>query len=304
MARRNDELRARMEGKSAREDEDTSDVFSESDDDDDDEDVNRVLTKQLDRLKTNPLPTGSSKLASMGFMERARAAQKARNDDDIDRMARELAGEESPSEDEDENGLRNGRQKFGPNITKKSVPAIQIKRSEFEERPTSDEDERNGASDKEVAAQRNPTNGISSGSLKKAKRTSTTRTSLNQNPYLTKPAKDQKSDQESDALWKAQDTISAIQGNSKQKPKQKSESKSKSKKPSSDDDLPEPTISAPDADGWQTVTYKQSSDDNDEDVENEGIDLDIVSRNQALTGKAFANDFAGDNIEAEFAAEV
>jgi U3 small nucleolar RNA-associated protein 14 len=114
---------------------------------------------------------------------------------------------------------------------------------------------------------------------------------------LTKAPKDKTSGDEPDALWKAQDTVSALQ----EKPKAKSKSKSKSKAEDSNDEaLPEPKVSAPDADGWQTVTYNNDSDNDDgDDIENDGVDLDVVLRNQALTGKAFA----GDNIEAEFATE-
>jgi U3 small nucleolar RNA-associated protein 14 len=296
MARRNEELRRRIEGKEVvNEDEEGSDVFSEEEEDEDyeDEDENQVLQKQLGRLKENPFSTDNSKLGSMLFMQKAEAARKARNDEDVERIRRELAGEESHSEEEDENSARAGRRKYAP-ISKAAMPAIQIARSEFEERLGSDEEDEDGQDSKDRPRQQ------ASGTLSgKSSKPSSKSVSGSQNPYLTKATKDKGAEKEPDALWKAQDTVSTLQ--SQPAPKGKPKSKPKSKAETSNEDaLPEPQVSAPDADGWQTVTYGQESEHEDEeDVENEGIDLDIVLRNQALTAKGFA----GDNVEADFAAE-
>ncbi|KAF2706275.1 Utp14-domain-containing protein [Pleomassaria siparia CBS 279.74] len=297
MARRNEELRRRIEGKEIRdEDDEGSDFSSEGDEDDagSNEDDNDVLKRQLGRLKSNPFSTDDSKLGSMLFMKKAEAARKARNDEDIEMIRRELAGEESNSDIDDENAARLGRRKFGPGA-KSSVPAYQSERNEFEERPGSDEE----AEDKEGPTEQS--NGISNrGSKATAKAFST---SNGVNPYLTKAAKEKHSTEEPDALWKVQDTAMNLQA----KPKSKSTSKSKSKKTSkkaSDDEVPEsqePEVTAPDADGWQTVVKYNDADDSaeEEDLENEGIDLGVVMRNQELTAKGFA----GDDVEAEFALE-
>jgi U3 small nucleolar RNA-associated protein 14 len=285
MARRNEELRRRIEGKEVRDEGDEGSDFSDEDEDagDSDEDGNDVLKRQLGKLKSNPFSTDESKLGSMLFMQKAEAARKARNDEDIEMVRRELAGEESNSDIEEENAARLGRRKFGPG-GKSAVPAYQSERNEFEERPGSDdgeEDQRkasNGNSDITDQPAFSLSNGV--------------------NPYLTKAPKEKKSKKEPDALWKAQDTSSTAK--EKSKTKSKSASKGKSKQPS-DDELPEPVVTAPDEDGWQTVVKYNKSDDEEEegDIENEGIDLGVVMRNQSLTAKGFA----GDDVEAEFALE-
>jgi len=69
----------------------------------------------------------------MKFMQRAEAARKARNDEDVERMRQELVGDESQDEDERENGTVVGRRKFGPTPTGSRVkPTLSI-RNEFEE---------------------------------------------------------------------------------------------------------------------------------------------------------------------------
>jgi U3 small nucleolar RNA-associated protein 14 len=288
MARRNEELRRRIEGKEVRdEDDEGSDLSDDEDEDagDSDEDGNDVLQRQLGKLKSNPFSTDESKLGSMLFMQKAEAARKARNDEDIETIRRELAGEESNSDIENENAARLGRRKFGPG-GKSAIPAYQPERGEFEERPASDDEEE---------GQRNITNG-GSNTIDKP----TFSLSNGVNPYLTKAPKEKKTKKEPDALWKAQDT--SLAAKEKAKPKSKSKSKPTPKpKQSSDDELPEPVVTAPDEDGWQTVVKYNKSDDEEEegDIENDGIDLGVVMRNQELTAKGFA----GDDVEAEFAAE-
>ncbi|KAF2800176.1 Utp14-domain-containing protein [Melanomma pulvis-pyrius CBS 109.77] len=300
MARRNEELRRRIEGKEVRGEDDEGSDFSSDEDEDDgdsDEDGNDVLKRQLGRLKHNPFSTDESKLGSMQFMQKAEAARKVRNDEDMELIRRELAGEESNSDVEDENAARVGRRKFGPG-SKTATPAYRAERNEFEERPGSDEE----AEHEQRPADRieRQSNGISSGRTKAAATKPASSISNGVNPYLTKAPKETDSTKEPDALWKAQDTTSVTV----LQKKPKSELKSKSNPKSNallDDDLPEPQVTAPDADGWQTVVkYGKSDDDEDEeDVENEGIDLGVVLRNQELTAKGFA----GDDVEAEFAAE-
>jgi U3 small nucleolar RNA-associated protein 14 len=295
MARRNEELRRRIEGKDVRDDDDDDSDFSSEGDDDDAEDGDRALQKQLGRLDKSSISTGNSKLGSMAFMQKAEAARKARNDEDIERIRRELAGEETNSEDEDENSTHKGRRKFAPG-NKTVLPAIQINRSEFEEKPGSDE-ETEGV--KSVTIQGlEPTNGTSNGAFKTNGKAMTSK----QNPFLMPSTKDKKKGtrvQDSDTLVNAFDTVAAVQ------PQNKSETQfaSKTSKPASEstvDDKSQPQYSAPDADGWQTVTYKKGSHNKeDDDIENEGIDLDVVLRNQALTAKGFA----GDNVEADFILE-
>ncbi|KAF2261981.1 Utp14-domain-containing protein [Lojkania enalia] len=294
MARRNEELRRRMEGKEVRnEDEGGSDFSSEEDEDEDvnsEEDGNEVLQRQLGHLEKNPFSNDNSKLGNMAFMKKADAAMKARNDEDIERMRRELAGEETPSETENENATRVGRRNFGPS-DKIAAPAVLLNRSEFEERPGSNEDDEDYSGHSEQSTNDNPNRFKSSQRSSSGKKEAAAN-----NPYLIKPSKEKQSDKDSQSvLWKAHDTIEALQ----EKPKA---SKTKSKpKTSLDNEILEPIISAPDSDGWQTVTYDHDDEGEGEDnVKNGGIDLgDVILRNQALTAKAFAD----DDVEPEFVAE-
>lgn len=143
MARRGEELKRRIEGKNVAGDQD-GDVSSESESEEDHEtdhgdDKSGV---RLDRLyeKTNGLDSDAqgSKLASMDFMKRAESARKARNDSDVEAIRRELAGEETPSEEESTEAR--GRQSFGPMKNKPSLAETtpKVHKSDFEERDESD----------------------------------------------------------------------------------------------------------------------------------------------------------------------
>lgn len=148
MARREEELRRRMAGKDVHREEDGSLESSSSSEEevfsDDAEDgagrYTQALKNKLDRLSDNN-PLGSSKLASMKFMQNAEAARRERNDADVERLRRELAGEDSPEESEAEEG--SGRRSYGPNTTKPADTAGKQKtsRGEFEERLASDDEE-------------------------------------------------------------------------------------------------------------------------------------------------------------------
>jgi U3 small nucleolar RNA-associated protein 14 len=148
MARREEELRRRMAGKDVHREEDGSLGSSSSSEEevfsDDAEDgagrYTQALKNKLDRLSDNN-PLGSSKLASMKFMQNAEAARRERNDADVERLRRDLAGEDSPEESEAEEG--SGRRSYGPNTTKPADTAGKQKtsRGEFEERLASDDEE-------------------------------------------------------------------------------------------------------------------------------------------------------------------
>ncbi|KAF2003701.1 Utp14-domain-containing protein [Amniculicola lignicola CBS 123094] len=304
MARRNEELRRRIEGKEVRgSDDEGSDLSSEEEQDEDDEEDgdNKYLQRQVTRLQKNPFSTETKGIGSMKFMQKAEASRQARNDEDVERMRRELAGEETPDEEEDENSARVGRRKFAP-TSNTIVPAVRVKGSEFEERFGSG-DEAEDVENDPVEAPAQAVKGLSNGTRKaatKSKPAARVPPSMNDittdNPYLAGLVQNKKASKKSDVMLKAQDSITSTQAD----PKSKSNSKSKteSKEDAPDDDLPEPQISAPDADGWQTVTYNDQTDDEDFD-DDEGIDMTAVLRNQKLTAKGFA----GDDVEAEFLAE-
>lgn len=139
MARREEELRKRMEG---REIDDSDESFSDDAEDIDTDDGGlKKLSGRLQELETDgDLNASNEGLAGMKFMKKAEAARKVRNDIDAERLRRELAGEETPSEhDADESA---GRRSYGPSKKlgngKSEYPVITTEQSEFEEKPRSD----------------------------------------------------------------------------------------------------------------------------------------------------------------------
>ncbi|KAK5995003.1 U3 small nucleolar RNA-associated protein 14 [Cladobotryum mycophilum] len=105
MARKDEELRRRKEGKSTRGDDD-SDATSDSGTDDDDD-----LRRQLDELEQEE-DGPKSGLMSMKFMQKAEAAKKKANDELIKEIRRDLDGEEVGGSDEEEGG-EVGRRQYG-----------------------------------------------------------------------------------------------------------------------------------------------------------------------------------------------
>ena len=144
MARRDEELRKRVEGRAGRrEGEDDSEVSSsdssdEESDDDEDAEQSKVL-RQLQKVRDTDMIDESApggKLANMKFMRKAEAARKKENDAMVEDMRRELAGEDTPDEEEDADI---GRRLFGPLSNKSSeVPKKSSKASEFEEANSSE----------------------------------------------------------------------------------------------------------------------------------------------------------------------
>lgn len=136
MARKREELRRRIEGMRVAGDED--ELLPSESEFSDENDV-RGRLQRLDG-KNNDLDPDArgGRLANMDFMKRADAARKAQNDGDLERLRRAEAGEDTPDEDEAEEGL--GRKAFGPTKNKPSVPKTSAmeQRSEFEERQGSD----------------------------------------------------------------------------------------------------------------------------------------------------------------------
>jgi U3 small nucleolar RNA-associated protein 14 len=314
MARRNEELRRRVEGKTVRdENEDASDVPSEDDDSEDDSDVENAddaaLQRSLGKLKVNPFSTDNSKLGQMAFMQRAEAAKRAQNDEDIERIRRELAGEDSMSEEQGENATRVGRRKYGPG-KEVSLP-MKVNRNEFEEHSGSDNEDGLRAAREEAdepatngARKTIKASGPLANGLEKARKTQRKESAVSSkadadtpNPFLTKAKKEKKTTSETDAPMNLEPAKAG---------KAKSQAKSKAKviaepQETTIDTFLQQRVTAADDDGWATVLGGQDDDeDADEQAdEDEGIDLDVVLRNQALTAKGFA----GDDVAADFAAE-
>ncbi len=144
MAIRDEELRKRVEGRSARkESAGGSDIeYSESDEYDSEEDEelsDAQLHKKLEAAdKGKPLVESGvgARLSNMKFMLKADAARKAENDKTVEQMRRELAGEDSESEVEEGDV---GRRTYGPGSKSIEIDAPgAVKKNEFEEREGSD----------------------------------------------------------------------------------------------------------------------------------------------------------------------
>lgn len=144
-ARKNEEVMMRKEGRRIRDSDASSEDESEDDDGDDVDDGGEfTLRSQLDKLDDDggaEFKASKSGISQLAFMQRADAARKKQNEEDIQRMKRELAGEESDDEEmlqPTETSI--GRRIFGPSqTTETSKPAVT--RNELEEGRSDSEDE-------------------------------------------------------------------------------------------------------------------------------------------------------------------
>ncbi|KAI9649107.1 hypothetical protein NHQ30_001674 [Ciborinia camelliae] len=147
MARREEELRKRVEGRAVRREfeDDSDESMDDSDDDmsdDDEETEQKRLLRRLEKAGQDDIIDDSApgaKLANMKFMRNAEASRKKANDAMVEEMRKELAGEESSSEEEEEGDI--GRRIFGPGSKVKDAPKKPQKLNEFEEAADSEDNE-------------------------------------------------------------------------------------------------------------------------------------------------------------------
>ena len=327
MARRNEELRRRVEGKTIRnQDEEASDLSSEEDeseDDDDEKSDDAALQRSLGKLKHNPFSTDTLKLGQMAFMQKADAARRAQNDEAVEQMRRELAGEDSVSDEGVENSARTGRKRYGPR-NDAAASAIQINGSEFEEHQGSDD---GGPRNRTINEGNEPTKTRLSDGAHPAERdavgshTSDARTTRrtgapspaetenrSSNPFLTKAKKEKHVGKKSELLAVPEDAGASAANAPKARSKSKSKAQPESKpvagmRESTIDSFLQQRVTAADDDGWATVLGGQDEVPDDASdangAEDSDLNLDLLVRNQALTAKGFA----GDNVAADFAAE-
>ncbi|CRG90294.1 putative protein C57A7,06 [Talaromyces islandicus] len=158
MARRDEELQRRMEGRSARTNDDDylDSSSSESDDEDDgwDEADSDFESQKLNKDLDTVVGVGSgesagphSKLLSMAFMQRAEASKKQKNDEEIRNLRKEFNGDVSGSDSEAEGG----RRKFGTSKPETGKgPVASRKKNEFEETVASEDEESRNEATKEL----------------------------------------------------------------------------------------------------------------------------------------------------------
>ena len=141
MARRDDELRRRIEGKTAGESDNSDSEFDGYSSDEADDDIQRRLNDE----KTDSPVAGGSRLADMAFMKKAEAGRRAANDAQLQAIRREMradGGDVAEDSDAEGDDTYDGRQKFGnavmtaPHKSTKTAPKI-----EFEEPMSADGDD-------------------------------------------------------------------------------------------------------------------------------------------------------------------
>ncbi|KAG8423705.1 hypothetical protein J3458_000577 [Metarhizium acridum] len=118
MARKDEELRRRKEGKAGVDGDSDSDATSSSGSDDDDDDIRRQL-RELEEDNDEP----QSKLMSMKFMQKAEAARKRANDDMIRQIRRDLDGDTADDSDDMQADDEVGRRSYGA-ADSSSKPAL------------------------------------------------------------------------------------------------------------------------------------------------------------------------------------
>ncbi|PGH19874.1 hypothetical protein AJ80_03793 [Polytolypa hystricis UAMH7299] len=295
LARRGEELQRRIEGRRVvGEHEEYLDASSSESDEEDDGFGSSVKTDKINN-KLNKLSAsrdsegdeieGShARLFNMKFMRNAEASRKAENDAEVRRLQRELAGEESQSEDEEE---ETGRQRFGRKDTKTSKPATKVARQDFEE-PESDEDQgpRLAESDGEVDIQVKPkpsakttssSNAFGSRASQPTVDTPVEETDVN--PWLMQSTKKSRK-QKGHAIDATESTLIDNVGvaGQAQKPAAQPKRKSSAKNQS---------------------VQKRTTNHADESSEDEESRMPVLLKNEDLVKKAFA----GDEVVADFTQE-
>lgn len=142
LARRDDELRRRIEGKSVQEsDDDGSGNDSDSDENSSIDGQDDRWMQKLDALNAAPSSAVKSSLADMAFMKKAEAKKQAENDEEIRVLRRAVNGEgDEESEGYSDTSNRPVRQKFGKTEARAaSKRAKPIERNEFESRLSDDD---------------------------------------------------------------------------------------------------------------------------------------------------------------------
>ena len=321
MARRGEDLRRRIEGKQVAGDDDnmvSSDSESEEEDDIEEGDT-RIGRKLQDRLQSingdgnelDPNDKGS-RLASMDFMKKAEERRKARNDAEVESLRRDLAGEETPSEEEGQEGQ--GRKSYGPVKSQTSSAKARqsdrrVEKNEFEEPPGSDDEDeegRDGGKDEDVdivvdnSSFQVKANGVEKPSLgdKHRKRPHENQEEgASENPWLVEKRKDSNASRRRVQNPDAGAIISNTPVvNTVPPPAEKTKPRSALKGARQAEALRQ-SVRIPKEPSDPAVPA--ADDPNSEDESDDAANLPFVLRNQDLVRKAFAGDEVVANFEQE-----
>ena len=144
MARKNEELRKRVQGAATEAADQLSDSASGEEDTSGKDDIDNTsenLRERLTGLKGHDTNEDTSRLGSMKFMQTANAARKAQNDEAIEELQQELSGEDVLNESGSEKRIP-GRRRYGPGSITHSVPKATLRPTgEFHELLESDRDD-------------------------------------------------------------------------------------------------------------------------------------------------------------------
>lgn len=305
MARRDEELRKRVEGRATRKDgvDESESSESESEDDGSEEDDLRQdrLLQKLDRVSSSDVFANSSqgsRLSNMKFMLKAEASRKKENDATVEQMRRELAGEESSDNDEDAAGDV-GRRTFGFKVGEIKGPnSTDHKVSDFEEAYGTDSDQeveiRTTAKEREAPA----TKPLKSGKTSSKGSTST----------VTYPGSDRAVQITSNTANASSEGGAWSRTAPPKDPSTQSEARRRKQKRSTADveelDFSNAAVIAKQVqpkkktNGHQTTLHAGDSDDDDSDDDGE-VRLPFAIRDQELIKRAFA----GADVVGEFEAE-
>ena len=295
MARRNEELRRRIEGKEIRNDDETNSDMSDDDDDesdfDDDSDGEKVkLRSRLDKLSAHDDDKASG-IEGMAFMKRADAARKADNDAAVEQLRRELAGE--ASEDDQDADTTVGRRIFGPASKAAEKPQPKPKRPEMEEGSESEDDA-------EIIVDGPVTKGpqprklksiLSRGVPSKAVETKSAPVD-DDDPWLTAATGKKSKKQSESQEYIPSSNINAVANGTVAKKTTKPVKQPKTQSKAA-------AASAPDTDGWTTVPYTNGKDTAEaSDSDNEPSNPMLAKQSQQAAYHARA--FAGDDVDLAF----
>lgn len=304
-ARRQEELKKRVAGQDVSDG--SSDGMSSDEDDESDGDDNSRDLKKLEKLRKEA-EAPEKGIGSMKFMKDADARKRARNEEALDELRREMGGAQDEEEIEEE-GL--GRAIFGPASKENEKPAPKPKRPEMEEGDSSeDEDHRPTDAEKPEVSEKQQDRRQPKGNLKKSDKASgplakaqakdrRAKEDLEEptdesNPWLAGPTKTKKSKADKQSQREDDATLLSLNKPSKPEPKQKNSKSSKTDKPDSNG------TTAPSTNGWQTVTYNNDDSASEAEPEGEGQPMLSAAEQKAAL---YARAFAGDDVQAAFDAE-
>ena len=328
MARRGEDLRRRIKGERVTGDDNEmnlseSESESESDEEDDleegDASTNRNLYNRLQRVDEDGneiAPSDKvSRLVSMDFMKKAEARRKSRNDAEVESLRRDFAGEDTPSEEEGQEGK--GRMSYGPmkNLTsyaKARELDRKAEKNEFEEAPGSDDEDRDGrdgAKDEDVDIVvdepnfQAKANGVEKPSLSdkhRRKPRESQKEEASENPWLVETRKDSNASKRrlqnpnAGAIISNTPAVTTVPPPA-QKPKPRSALKGARQVEAS-----RQPVQAPKEPSNPTVPRTEDNNPASEpESDDEASTLPFVLRNQDLVRKAFA----GDEVVAAFEQE-